>query len=51
MISGLISSEFYDGVIRIKDKNFKFNLKVQLDFSDNNKIINVSSKVLKINFR
>ena len=28
MISGLISSEFYDGVIRIKDKNFKLILKV-----------------------
>ena len=51
MISGLISSEFYDGVIRIKDKNFKADFKGLINYSSKIPNFKFSSSISKINFR
>ena len=45
-----LSYNLFRGDLRINDRNCKVQLNGELDFSDNNKIINVSSKVKKINF-
>ena len=44
-----LSYNLFRGDLRINDRNCKVQLNGELDFSDNNKIINVSSKVKKIN--
>ncbi|MBH75700.1 MAG: hypothetical protein CMP68_00835 [Flavobacteriales bacterium] len=50
-ISGLVSSEFFDGIIRVKDKNFKANFKGLADYSNKIPRFKFSSNISKINFR